>query len=79
MDRIENKEAKQLSRLENRINTIKMEWINEREYERRTYGNCPDQSSVLSLEADLRHHAPMLGNGRGPREVGPRRTYQGIV
>jgi len=33
---------------------------------------CPDRSSVMDSEADLRHRAPVLGNGRGPREVGPR-------
>ena len=36
---------------------------------------CSDQSSVINSETDLRHRASMLGNGRGPREVGPRRTY----
>jgi len=39
MDQIVSKETKQLTRVENRIDTIKMEWINGREYERRTYGS----------------------------------------
>jgi len=37
MDRIVSNETKQLTKVENRIDTIKMEWINGREYERRTY------------------------------------------
>ena len=41
------------------------------------YRICPDQSLVINSEADLKHHALMLGNGRGPHEVGPKRTYQG--
>jgi len=32
------------------------------------YMFCPDQSSAIDPETDLRHDAPMLGNGRGPRE-----------
>jgi len=38
MDRIVSKETKLKTRIENQIDTIKMEWINGREYERRTYG-----------------------------------------
>jgi len=33
---------------------------------------CLDRSSNIDLEADLRHRVLMLGNGRGPREGGPR-------
>jgi len=40
--------------------------------------NCLDQFSVIDLWTDLRHRAPMLGNGRGSHKVGPERTYQGI-
>ena len=50
----------------------------ETSYSSRLGGLCPDQSSVINPETDLRHRAPMLGDGRGPREGGPRRTYQGI-
>jgi len=39
MDQIVSKETKQITRIENRIDTIKMEWINGREYERRTHGS----------------------------------------
>ena len=39
MDRIVCKETKLTTRIENRIDTINMEWINGREDERRTYGS----------------------------------------
>jgi len=41
-------------------------------------GKCPDQTSVIDPGTELRHRAPMLGNGRGPQKVGSKRTYQGI-
>ena len=50
----------------------------ETSYSPRLGGLCPDQSSVIDPGTDLRHRTPMLGNGRGPRKVGPRRTYQEI-
>jgi len=43
----------------------------ETSYNSRLGGLCPDQSSIIDPETDLRHRAPMLVNGRGPREVGP--------
>jgi len=36
---------------------------------------CPDQSSIIDPETDLRHRALMYGNERGSLKVGPRRTY----
>jgi len=44
----------------------------EASYSLRLGGLCPDQSSVIDSEADLRHRTSILGNGREPREVGPR-------
>ncbi len=54
-----------------------MNYYNENEYSMYIYlsnyfKNCPDRSSVMDSQADLRHRAPVLGNGRGLREVGPR-------
>jgi len=36
---LKTRKQKQLTRLENRNDTTKIEWINGREYERRTYGS----------------------------------------
>jgi len=44
----------------------------EASYNSRLGGLCPDQSSVTDSEADLRHRAPVPGDGREPREVGTR-------
>jgi len=39
MDRIVSQETKLITRIENRVDTINMEWINGRDDERITYGN----------------------------------------
>jgi len=44
----------------------------ETSYSSRLGGLCHDQSSVMDSEDDLRYRAPGLGNGREPRDVGPR-------
>ena len=36
---------------------------------------CPDQSSVIDSEADLRQLVPVNGKERGSLKVGPKHTY----
>jgi len=42
-------------------------------------GACLDQSSVIDPETDLRHHAPVLGNGRGHERWAPDTPTKGLV
>ena len=46
----------------------------EASYSSRLGGLCPDQSSVIDSETDLRHRALMYGKGRGSLKVGPKHT-----
>jgi len=41
--------------------------FSEISYSLRLGGLCPDQSSIIDLETDLRHRALTLGDGRGSR------------